>query len=299
MPEKLKKYLSIILLFSFTIFSGCANKNKTRISIKGSDTMLNFVQLAAEKYMAENKNVSISLSGGGSGTGIAALINGTANIANISRSLKTRELQLINKHNRKFEKIPVGLDGVVVIVNSSNPVESLTVKQLMKIYSGKITNWDQVGGENSKIIIYSRENSSGTYEFFRKKVLNFDKKNLSVDFSTSIQLLQGTSAVAQAVSRDKYGIGYGGIGYFRNRKDVKILKIAADENSKIISPIVNGKIDFTTIKNETYFLSRKLYCYINTESKQEVLDFINFLKSDFGQKIIEDSGFIPLRKQNE
>ncbi|MFA8341908.1 MAG: PstS family phosphate ABC transporter substrate-binding protein [Rhodothermaceae bacterium] len=295
----MKIYLSVIFLAFFTLFSGCTSKNKTRISIKGSDTMLNFVQLAAEKYMSENKNVSISLSGGGSGTGIAALINGTANIANISRSLKTREIQLINKHNRKFEKIPVGLDGVVVIVNSSNPVESLTVKQLMEIYSGKITNWNQVGGEDKKIILYSRENSSGTYEFFRKKVLNFDKKSHSVDFSTGIQLLQGTSAVAQAVSHDNYGIGYGGIGYFRNREDVKILKIAADENREMISPIVNGKIDFTAIENETYFLSRQLHCYINTESKQEVLDFINFLRSDFGQKIIEDSGFIPLQKQDE
>lgn len=258
--------------------------------------MLNFMQLAAEKYMSKNENISISLSGGGSGTGIAALINGNANIANISRSLKKREIKLIDNLSRKFDKIPVALDGVAVIVNSSNPVSSFTVNQLKLIYSGKITNWKELGGDDREIVLYSRENSSGTYEFFREKILSFNETGLPVDFSTSIQLLQGTSAIAQAVSLDKYGIGYGGIGYFKKRNDIRVVKIAVDKETEMISPITDGKIDFEKIENESYFLSRQLFCFIDQYNNQAVLKFIDFLKSEEGQKIIENSGFIPLKK---
>lgn len=272
----LTKYFKIILLSSLIILSGCTESNKTRISIKGSDTMLNFMQLAAEKYMVENKDVSISLSGGGSSIGIASLINGTSDIANISRSLKKRETDQINSLKLDFQKIPVALDSVTIIVNSNNPINSLTVQQLKLIYSGAITNWKNLGGIDKEIILYSRENSSGTYEFFKQKILDIDNQGSQVDFSTKIQLLQGTSAIAEAVSNDRNGIGYGGIGYFSKRDDVKVLKI------------------YSTNQKEMVF-SRQLYCYIKKNSKEEVAKFIKFLKSEIGQKIIEQSGFISLK----
>lgn len=289
-----------ILTFIFVVLIfGCNGSNQVRISIKGSDTMLNLTQLAAEKYMEENKNVSISLSGGGSGTGIAALINRTAHIANISRTLKESEKKKIAELQNRIKKVSIGQDGVAVIVNSSNSIDSLTVSQLKMIYSGEITNWLQLGGKDEEIILYSRETSSGTYDFFKNKVLTYNSNNNYTDFSTKIQLLQGTAAVVQAVASDLNGIGYGGVGYFKNRDDVKILRIAENNLKSAIAPIIGGKINLAAINDNSYFLSRELYCYINEDAEEEITNFISFLLSESGQKIIEDSGFIPLKNKNE
>ena len=182
---------------------------------------------------------------------------------------------LIKNSGKEFKIISVARDGVTLVVNKKNPVDSLSLQQLKKIYSGQIVNWKFVNGKDQNIVLYSRENSSGTYEFFKQKILTKNEDGIPVDFSTNIQLLQGTSAVAQAVSSDENGIGYGGIGYFASRNDIKVLKIRSSENEKNV-------------------LSRKLFCYINKNSNPEVIKFINFLNSGSGQALIKESGFIPL-----
>ena len=227
-------YLFILLAIVPMLIIGCKKKTddeqKTVISVKGSDTMVNLSQKWAEEYMKLHPEVSIQVNGGGSGTGIAALLNKTTEIANASREVKPSEVEDAKSKGVSPFVYNVALDGIAVIVNPKSDVDSLTIQQVSDIFSGKITNWIQVGGANMSITLYGRENSSGTYEFFKEHVLGkVDGKQ--VDYSPSTQVLQGTSALGEAVARDIKGIGYGGVGYFAERNDVKILHVKKDENS--------------------------------------------------------------------
>lgn len=296
-----KFYVTLVVFISFSIFLiGCKKKmdadaEKVVISVKGSDTMVNLSQKWAEEYMNENKNVSIQVTGGGSGTGIASLLNGTVNLANASREMKEIEIQKAKQNNINPIQFKVAMDGISVIVHKENKVDSLTMQQIADIYTGKTKNWKDVGGANLPITLYGRENSSGTYEFFKEHVLS--KK----DFATSTQVLQGTAALGEAVARDTKGIGYGGVGYFALRNDVKIIKVKKDEKSPAVSPIkiVDGKhqVNYEIIWNKDYSISRYLYCYTNGEPKGEIKNFIDFIVNpDKGQKSVETMEYIPLPK---
>ena len=290
-------YLIILLAMVGLIFVGCKKKTdelqKTVITVKGSDTMVNLSQKWAEEYMKLHPEVSIQVTGGGSGTGVASLLNKTTEIANSSRELKPAELETAKTKGVTPFTYQVALDGIAVIVHPKSKIDSLTVKQVSDIFAGKIKNWKQLGGADMPITLYGRENSSGTYEFFKDHVLGkVDGKQ--VDYSPSTQVLQGTAALGEAVARDVKGIGYGGVGYFAERNDVKILHIKKDENSPAISPSENNKVNYDAIWSGDYSISRYLYCFTNGEATGKLKEFMDFIVSQEGQNVVRTMEYIPL-----
>ena len=251
------------------------------VTIKGSDTMVILGQRWAEEYMHKNPNNPIQVTGGGSGTGISALINGTTDICQSSRAMKPAEKsKLRDRYNTTGVEIPVARDGLAVYVNSSNPLTDITVSQLKEIFTGKLTNWKDIGGPDSKIIVYSRENSSGTYVFFKENVLE------GRDFSPRAQTMPGTASVVNAVSKEKFGIGYGGAAF---AKGIKILKVKKDEGSPGIAP------DLKTVTDGTYPLARPLFFYVRNKPSGDIKTFVDFVLSDEGQKIVDKVGYYPIK----
>ena len=274
--SKLK--IAAILIVVMTIGYSFTALNK--ITIKGSDTMVILSQKWAEVYMKKKPGTVIQVTGGGSGVGLAALINGSTDIANASRPIKTSEMQkLKDKYKTTGIEIPCAKDGLSVFLNKSNPVNELTIAQLGDIFSGKITNWKQVGGEDANIQLYGRESSSGTFEFFKDHVVKGD-------FSPRCQTLPGTAAIVNAVKKEKYSIGYGGAAYAEGVKDCKIKK---DAKSAGVLPTAK------TIANKTYPISRYLYMYLKTKPTGDTKKFVDWILSSEGQKVIESVGYYPLK----
>ena len=271
---KLAAALAIVMVigFSFTM--------ETKITVKGSDTMVILSQKWAEIYMKKNPGTTIQVTGGGSGVGIAALINGSTDIANSSRPIKPAELEKVKaKYNKSSIQIACAKDGLSVFLNKANPVNELTIDQLGAIFSGKITNWKQVGGPDAKIQLYGRESSSGTFEFFKEHVVK-------TDFAPTCQTLPGTAAIINAVKKDKLGIGYGGAAYAEGVKDCKVKK---DAKSKGVLPTA------ATIKNKTYPISRYLFMYLKEKPTGETKKFIDWILSAEGQKVIVEVGYYPVK----
>lgn len=253
--------------------------DKKPLTIKGSDTMVILGQRLAEEFMVKNPGVVVQVNGGGSGTGIAALINGTVDLAQSSRSMKDDEKQKV-KQNRGSDVVEqaVALDALAVFASSANPVKQLTMAQVKDIFQGKVTNWNQVGGANATIVLYGRENSSGTYDYFREHVLE------KGDFSPRVQTLQGTAAVINAVGRDVNGIGYGGIAY---AKDVQPLAISG-EGTAAIAP------SEATVADGTYPLSRKLFFYYPQNAAERVTKFVQWTLTPEAQALVTKVGYFPL-----
>ncbi len=254
---------------------------EARVTVKGSDTMVILGQRWAESYMAKNPESIIQVTGGGSGVGFAALINGTTDICEASRPIKPKETQSLKaRFNAAGVEIPVARDGLTVYFNEANPVNELTMDQLAKIYSGDITNWKEIGGEDSKIIVYGRENSSGTYVYFKDVVLKGE------DFAPQVQTLPGTAAIVNAIAKDKNGIGYGGAAY---GKGIKFCAMKADDKSPAFKP------DLEHVKSGSYPLSRFLYWYLRNKPSGEIKKFVDFVLSDEGQKIVTEVGYFPVK----
>lgn len=251
-----------------------------KVTIKGSDTMVILSKKWADVYKRKNPMVSIQVTGGGSGAGIAALITGSVDIANSSRPIKPSEIKkLKEKYDTSGVEIPCAKDGLSVFLNKENVVSELTIKQLADIFSGKITNWKEVGGADAKIQLYGRESNSGTFEFFKEHVVK-------TDFALSCKIVSGTAAIVNAIKKDKYGIGYGGAAYTEGVKDCKVKK---DAKSKGILPTA------TTIKNNSYPITRYLYMYLKSKPKEETKAFIDWVLSPAGQDLIEEVGYYPLQ----
>lgn len=268
----------VFLLWLPTVLPAAAPQ---RISIKGSDTMVILVQRWTEVY-PEKKNVEFQVTGGGSGVGIAALINGTTDICASSRPMKPAEIdQLLAKSGSKGIEVRVARDGLSVYVHKTNPVKQLTVEQIGKIFRGEITNWKDVGGPNKTIVLYSRENNSGTYEFFKEHVLN--KK----DFAAQTQHMAGTAALINAVSKDPLAIGYGGAAYAKN---VKPVAVATDASKPYVLP--NEK----TILSNEYPIARFLYFYLKARPEGETKKFIDWVIGKGGQKTVQEVGYYPIKK---
>ena len=251
------------------------------VSIKGSDTMVVLGQRWAEEYMKKHPETTIQVTGGGSGTGISALINGTTEICEASRSMKDAEkAQLKEKAGAGPEEIIVAKDGLSVYLNDSNPLNELTMEQLKGIFTGKITNWKEVGGSDAKIIPYSRENSSGTYVFFKEHVLG------NADYTPRAQAMPGTAAVVNAVSKEKSSIGYGGAAY---AKGIKVIKVKKDAGSEGIAPTD------ATVKNGTYPLSRPLFFYLRNKPAGEIKAIVDWVLSAEGQAVVLKVGYFPIK----
>jgi phosphate transport system substrate-binding protein len=275
----------IIQLFSLVVLASgmAASAWAGNITVKGSDTLLILAQKWAETYMGQHPDVKIQVSGGGSGIGFAALQNQTTDLCDASRKAKSPEIaNCIKAFGKRPTEYKVALDGLSVYVNGENPVKELTIDQLGGIFTGKIKNWKEVGGPDAPITIYSRENSSGTYEFFKGEILK------GQDFAASAQTMPGTAAILQAVSKDKGGIGYGGAGYGAGAKHLAVKK---DDSSPAIEPSEEN------VENQTYPIWRYLYIYVNPAlDKGEIGAYLNWIRSDDGQKIVKDVGYYPLPK---
>jgi phosphate transport system substrate-binding protein len=253
------------------------------ITVKGSDTLVILAQKWAEVYMGQHADVKIQVSGGGSGIGFAALQNQTTDLCDASRKAKSSEIaNCLKAFNARPVEYKVALDGLSVYVNPENPLTELTVAQVGDIFAGKIKNWKEVGGPDAPITVYSRENSSGTYEFFKEHVLK------GRDFVSSAQTMPGTAAIVQAVMKDKNSIGYGGAAYGGNSK---LLNIKKDESSPAIAPTEDNVV------NGTYPIWRHLYVYVNPAlDKGEIAAYLKWIRSDDGQKYVKDIGYYPLPK---
>jgi len=292
---------TLILFMSVLMITGCKKKDdgitRSVITVKGSDTMVNLAQKWAEVFMQNNPGASIQVTGGGSGTGVAALLNGTTDLATSSRELKESELENAKSRGIQPNVIEVALDGLAIIVHPDNKFDNITIKQVSDIFSGKIKNWKELGGPDLPITLYGRENSSGTYEFFKEHVLGRDENGRQIDYATSTQVLQGTAALGEAVARDIKAIGYGGVGYFAERNDVKILHVKQDDNSPAISPSEDGKVNYEAIWSGDYSISRYLYSFTNGEPQGALKNFIEFILSEEGQKLVMTMEYIPLPKK--
>lgn len=256
----------------------------SNITVKGSDTMVILGQRWAEVFMREHPGVTVQVTGGGSGTGIAALINGTTSIAESSRPMKDKEKADVKaKFGKEVLELPVAVDGLAVYVHASNPVNELSVPQIKAIYTGAITNWKQVGGKDERIILYSRENNSGTYVYFKEHVLG------DADFHPTAQTLPGTAAVINATSKDPKSIGYGGIAY---GEGVKHLRVKPDDKSPAVEPSMEN------VLAARYPISRHLYWYFAGQPEGNVKQLAEWVVSKAGQAVVENVGYYPLSESD-
>jgi phosphate transport system substrate-binding protein len=275
---KNNKMLSIILIMA--LLSTSAGFSQAKITVKGSDTMVILAQKWAETYMKKNSSTVIQVTGGGSGVGITALINGTTDICNSSRSMKATEIDKLKaRYNTLGVEIPCAKDGVTVFLNEANKVQALTLKQLSDIYSGKIRNWKEVGGNDADIRLYGRENSSGTYVYFHDEVVK-------ADYAASVQSLPGTAAVVNAVKKDVNGIGYGGSAYAQGVKHCGVKK---DEKSKSVLP------NQETIGKGEYPITRYLFMYLRNRPTGETKKYIDWILGSEGQSIVTEVGYFPYK----
>ncbi len=270
----------ILTLITVLAAFGFMLKGET-ITVKGSDTIVILAQRWAELYMSKHPDVTVQVTGGGSGVGISALINGTTDICNASRPMKKSEKEkLKQRFNTLGVEIKAAKDGLSIYLNESNPVQELSLDQLKDIYTSKITNWKSVGGQDAKIIVYGRENSSGTYVYFKDNVLDGE------DFAPSVQTLPGTASVVNAVSKDKFGIGYGGAAY---AKGIRMAKVKKDATSTAYEPTEEN------VKSGDYPISRYLYMYTRSRPTGVMKEYIDWILSKEGQEIVTKVGYFPVK----
>lgn len=279
-----RKQVVLALLLVVLMGAVALVAQQRNITVKGSDTLVILGQRWAEVYMQGNKGVSIQVTGGGSGTGIAALINGTTDICESSRPMKAKEIaDLKAKRGKDALELPVAVDGLAVYVHESNPINELTLAQIKAIYTGGVKNWKEVGGNDERIILYSRENNSGTYVYFKEHVLE------NADYFPTAQTLPGTAAVINAVAKDRRGIGYGGIAY---GKGIKHLRVKKDANSPGVEPSMEN------VLAAKYPISRYLYWYLAGQPTGDIKAFAEWVVSKQGQEVVEKVGYYPLNEKD-
>ncbi|MBU4376576.1 MAG: phosphate ABC transporter substrate-binding protein [Candidatus Omnitrophica bacterium] len=283
----LKKMWLILITLAFST-SAFAASGKNSIQIKGSDTMVNLGQAWAEKYMEKNPGDFVAITGGGSGTGFSSLISNTCDIAMTSRNIKEKEIALANQKGINPNEIKVALDGLAVVVNSANSVGKLTIDQLAGIFTGRISNWKEVGGKDEKIVILSREVNSGTHVYFKEHVLRKLDPNSKEEFAPSALMLSSSQAIADEVAGNSAAIGYYGMGYISPKQ--KPVAVAKDEKSEYVTPTIENVI------NGTYPISRPLFLYTNGVPAGLVKKFVDFILSKEGQDIVLATDFVPINK---
>jgi phosphate transport system substrate-binding protein len=271
------------LIIAAALLAAITPAQAGKITVKGSDTMVVLAQKWAEAYMGKNAETKIQVTGGGSGTGVAALQNKTTDICNSSRKIKAAEIaNCVAAFGKRPTEYKAALDGLSIFVSDSNPIKEITMEQLELVFTGKIRNWKDLGGADAPITVYSRENSSGTYEFFKEHVLK------GKDFASSAQTMPGTAALLQAVAKDKSAIGYGGVAYGQGAKHLPVKK---DAKSPAIEPTEENVV------KGIYPIWRYLYIYINPAiDKGEIASYLAWIRSEDGQKVVKDIGYFPLPK---
>jgi phosphate transport system substrate-binding protein len=265
--------------------SNSPNSKSLLIENKGSDTIVNLALAWAEYYQKLYPDVRISVTGGGSGTGIAALINGTVDIANASRKIKIEELQAAQANGTEPMEFIIARDAIAVIVNPNNPINELTLQQISDIYSGKINNWSEIGGDNRPIVRLSRETNSGTHVYFLENVIRMgNEQNLTL-FSTNTLLMPSSEGISVEIRQNPNAIGYDGLGYVTD--DLKVIAVAENEGGEYILPSAD------TVNNGQYPIARNLYMYTNGEPKGLVKAYLDWIFSSEAQPIVTELGFVP------
>ncbi|MFO7916884.1 MAG: PstS family phosphate ABC transporter substrate-binding protein [Anaerolineae bacterium] len=255
------------------------------IENKGSDTIVNLALAWVEEYTRLHPDVRISVTGGGSGTGIAAMINGTVDIANASRSMKEEEITAAQKNGIDPVEFVVARDAIAVVVHPSNPVDGLTLQQISDIYTGKITNWREVGGEDRPIVLLSRESNSGTYVYFLENVIRLGEKESDLLFSPDTLLMPSSEGISAEIRQNPNAIGYDGLGYVT--PDQKVVAIAQDEDAPYVMPSVD------TVNDGSYPIARSLFMYTAGEPTGQIAAYMDWIL-DEGQRLVADVGFVPL-----
>ncbi|MGZ6347165.1 MAG: phosphate ABC transporter substrate-binding protein [Anaerolineales bacterium] len=292
------KVARLILFVSLLICSACGGspgqttspaRTSAYIQNKGSDTIVNLALAWAERYQSEHPDVSVSVTGGGSGTGIAALINGTVDIANASRAITADEIKQAKANGVNPVQVVISRDAIAVVVNSQNPVRRLTLQQISDIYSGKIDNWTVVGGENRPIVRLSRETNSGTHVYFLQTVIRLgDPKNTTL-FSTDTLLLPSSEGIINEVRQNPNAIGYDGLGYIPPDSMNSVIAVGRDASGPYVLPTI------ATVNDNSYPVARDLYMYTNGQPTGAIKNYIDWILSSEAQKIVADLGFVPLK----
>ena len=294
----MKRWITAFLLVYTMIFTSCgsnpqedglkatSDNTEAYIENKGSDTLVNLALAWAERYQELNTDVQISVTGGGSGTGFAALINGTIDIANASREIKTEEIDQAEASGFTPVEFVVANDAIAVIVHPDNPVSELTLEQVSRIYKGEVNNWQEVGGEDRPIVRLSRETNSGTHVYFLETVIRLGSKEDTSIFAADTLLLPSSEGIIAEVSDNPNAIGYDGLGYIT--EDVKKIALEADNNGEYILPSVE------TVKNESYPVSRYLYMYTHGEPAGAIKIYLDWVMGSEAQEIVTELGFVPI-----
>jgi phosphate transport system substrate-binding protein len=278
---KLSNPLKSIAVIGLAVLATSAQA--ASLNIKGSDTILPLAQRWAEDFMKKSPGANISVTGGGSGVGIKALINGTCDVADASRPMKASEIASAKSRGFVPKAIPVALDGVTFVVSPSNPIKDISVDELRGIYLGQITDWKQVGGPAGKIVTVGRDSSSGTYGFVQEDVLK------NANYRADMISLPSNNAIAQTVIQNSNAIGYIGIAYARKFEGrVKILPVSAHKGGKAILP------SDATVKNRSYPVARPLFNYTKGNPTGLAKSYLNFVLGPEGQRIVEAVGYVPL-----
>ena len=283
-----------LLAFLSLLLSACASGNNTQsgstasltIDNKGSDTIVNLALAWAEEYQTLHPDIRISVTGGGSGIGLASLANQTTDIANASRKIKAEETALAKQNGFEPKEFIIARDAIGVIVNPRNPVQQLTLEQISLIYRGKINNWKELGGENRPIVRLSRETNSGTHVYFLETVVRLGNSKDKSLFSPDTLLLPSSEGIISEVSANPNAIGYDGLGYLS--ENVKTLAIASKTGDPYILPSAQ------TVNDKSYSVSRDLYMYTRGEPQGTILDYLNWIRAAEAQKIVTQLGFVPI-----
>ncbi len=276
------KHELFILLFGIVFFS-CSQDNKT-IKVKGSDTEVNLAVQLAETFHTINPDIFVSISGGGSGLGIASLLNGTADLANSSRGINEKEIAMFQKKGIQIDSFVFAQDAIAFVVAKDLPIDSISTAELSAILKAEYTNWSSLTTKNLPINIYGRQSNSGTHDYVRKK--------LGIDFSAHAKEMNGNAQILEAIKADNSGIGYVGAGYVIHggSKGIKVLTIYSGKNNKAISPL-----DASMIAAGKYFFQRPLFQYYKAGSYEKIKPILDFEKSAAGKKIIQTAGYYPVK----
>jgi len=282
-----KKLLFVLIGFLFVV-SAFAAKDIDSIQIKGSDTMVNLGQAWAEKYMEENTADFVAVTGGGSGTGLSSLISGTCDIAMSSRDIKDKEIALAKQKGINPFEIKIALDGLAVVISPANSVNKLTLEQLAGIFTGRISNWKEVGGRDERIVILSREVNSGTHVYFKEHVLRNNNPRGKEEFAPSALMLSSSQAIADEVASNPAAIGYYGMGYISSKQ--KTIAVAKDGKSEYVEPSIEN------VLSGKYPISRPLFLYTNNQPEGLIKKFVDYALSKEGQDIVVKTDFVPTKK---
>lgn len=291
----MKRAVVVAVLLTFAVSCGSASAPSASqpaayIQNKGSDTIVNLALAWAERYQTLNPNIRISVTGGGSGTGIAALLNGTVDIANASRQISSDETQQAQARGIKPEEFVIARDAIAVLVNPENPVSQLTLQQISEAYSGKISNWKELGGEDRPIVRLSRETNSGTHVYFLEQVIRLGNAQDKTLFATDTLLLPSSEGIIAELRDNPNAIGYDGLGYVPADGTVKVIAIAKDANNPYVLPSVE------TVNSGAYPIARDLYMYTAGDPKGAVKDYLNWIQTaPEAQDIVGKLGFVPIK----